>query len=183
MNSAANSRLLYATMASTRRKTNGPPRSSSSQSMTLAVRSGRAANTTTNGIPRGTSTTGPRRSWYVIFCLCITRSLISGDIRRLFLARVFPSSPCLLFLGTGSWRTEGLTREGDGGELQVIHSECDYRLPISEGLAMFNVLQARGVPSKFLMFPDENHVSAACPINCRSTGEPDGGCEDEPWGE
>ena len=24
---------------------------------------------------------------------------------------------------------------------------------------MFNVLQARGVPSKFLMFPDEHHVS------------------------
>jgi hypothetical protein len=25
---------------------------------------------------------------------------------------------------------------------------------------MFNVLQARGVPSKLVMFPDENHVSA-----------------------
>jgi dipeptidyl aminopeptidase/acylaminoacyl peptidase len=24
---------------------------------------------------------------------------------------------------------------------------------------MFNVLQARGIPSKFVMFPDENHVS------------------------
>lgn len=24
---------------------------------------------------------------------------------------------------------------------------------------MFNVLQARGVPSKFVMFPDEHHVS------------------------
>lgn len=39
----------------------------------------------------------------------------------------------------------------------VIHSELDYRLPISEGLAMFNVLQARNVPSKLLVFPDENH--------------------------
>ncbi|KAI0401800.1 prolyl oligopeptidase [Xylaria palmicola] len=39
----------------------------------------------------------------------------------------------------------------------VIHSELDYRLPISEGLAAFNALQTRGVPSKFLMFPDENH--------------------------
>jgi hypothetical protein len=43
--------------------------------------------------------------------------------------------------------------------VQVIHSELDYRLPMSEGLAMFNVLQARGVPSKLLVFPDENHVS------------------------
>ncbi|TDZ73163.1 putative dipeptidyl-peptidase 5 [Colletotrichum trifolii] len=39
----------------------------------------------------------------------------------------------------------------------VIHNELDYRLPISEGLAMFNVLQARGVPSRLVMFPDENH--------------------------
>ena len=31
---------------------------------------------------------------------------------------------------------------------------------MSEGRAMFNVLQARGVPSKLLMYPDENHVSA-----------------------
>ncbi|KAF2164452.1 hypothetical protein M409DRAFT_67949 [Zasmidium cellare ATCC 36951] len=39
----------------------------------------------------------------------------------------------------------------------VIHSSKDYRLPISEGLAAFNVLQARGVHSQFLTFPDENH--------------------------
>ncbi|KAK5721087.1 hypothetical protein LTR15_007051 [Elasticomyces elasticus] len=39
----------------------------------------------------------------------------------------------------------------------VIHSEKDYRLPISEGIAPFNVLQARGVESQFLTFPDENH--------------------------
>ncbi|KAI1208791.1 dipeptidyl peptidase [Annulohypoxylon truncatum] len=39
----------------------------------------------------------------------------------------------------------------------IVHSELDYRLPISEGLAAFNALQTRGVPSRFLMFPDENH--------------------------
>lgn len=39
----------------------------------------------------------------------------------------------------------------------IIHSSKDYRLPISEGLAAFNVLQARGVDSQFLTFPDENH--------------------------
>lgn len=42
---------------------------------------------------------------------------------------------------------------------QTIHSELDYRLPVTEGLAAFNVLQAREVPSKLLVFPDENHVS------------------------
>lgn len=39
----------------------------------------------------------------------------------------------------------------------IIHSELDYRLPVTEGLAAFNVLQSRGVPSKLLVFPDENH--------------------------
>jgi dipeptidyl aminopeptidase/acylaminoacyl peptidase len=43
----------------------------------------------------------------------------------------------------------------------IIHNELDYRLPISEGLAPFNVLQSMGIPSKFLTFPDENHVSFA----------------------
>ncbi|KAE8383409.1 putative dipeptidyl-peptidase 5 [Aspergillus bertholletiae] len=39
----------------------------------------------------------------------------------------------------------------------VIHSDLDYRLPVSEGLSLFNILQERGVPSRFLNFPDENH--------------------------
>lgn len=39
----------------------------------------------------------------------------------------------------------------------VIHNDLDYRLPVSEGLAVFNALQVRGVPSRFLNFPDENH--------------------------
>src|SRR6185436_12232146 len=39
----------------------------------------------------------------------------------------------------------------------VIHGELDYRVPIGEGLQMFQALQKKGVPSKFLYFPDENH--------------------------
>lgn len=39
----------------------------------------------------------------------------------------------------------------------IVHNELDYRLPISEGISAFNVLQERGVPSKLLIFPDENH--------------------------
>ena len=42
----------------------------------------------------------------------------------------------------------------------IIHNELDYRLPIGEGLAPFNVLQTKGIPSKFLTFSDENHVSS-----------------------
>ncbi|RKF71689.1 Dipeptidyl-peptidase 5 [Golovinomyces cichoracearum] len=39
----------------------------------------------------------------------------------------------------------------------IIHNELDYRLPISEGIAPFNVLQSKGVESRFLSFPNENH--------------------------
>ncbi|KAB8349463.1 hypothetical protein FH972_023490 [Carpinus fangiana] len=39
----------------------------------------------------------------------------------------------------------------------IVHSDKDYRLPVSEGITMFNVLQELGVPSRFLTFPDENH--------------------------
>jgi len=40
----------------------------------------------------------------------------------------------------------------------VIHSDMDFRLPVSEGIMLFNMLQVKGVPSKFLNFPDESHV-------------------------
>ncbi|KAI1751740.1 dipeptidyl-peptidase V [Xylaria castorea] len=39
----------------------------------------------------------------------------------------------------------------------VVHNEKDFRLPISEGILLFNLLQTRGVPSRLLSFPDENH--------------------------
>ena len=39
----------------------------------------------------------------------------------------------------------------------VIHGGRDYRVDPSQGLAMFQVLQAMQVPSKLLFFDDENH--------------------------
>ena len=48
---------------------------------------------------------------------------------------------------TSNWQTPQL----------VIHSSLDYRLTVAEGLAAFNVLQMRGIESRFLNFPDENH--------------------------
>lgn len=39
----------------------------------------------------------------------------------------------------------------------VIHNEKDFRVPISEGMQAFNAAQMRGIPSRFLMFPEENH--------------------------
>ncbi len=39
----------------------------------------------------------------------------------------------------------------------VIHGNNDYRVPDANGLAYYNLLQARGVPARLVWFPDENH--------------------------
>ena len=39
----------------------------------------------------------------------------------------------------------------------VIHGELDYRVPVTQGIATFTALQRRGIPSRFLYYPDENH--------------------------
>jgi len=40
----------------------------------------------------------------------------------------------------------------------IIHSELDYRVPLNEGQQLFTTLQRKGIPSKFLYFPDEGHL-------------------------
>jgi dipeptidyl aminopeptidase/acylaminoacyl peptidase len=39
----------------------------------------------------------------------------------------------------------------------VIHGERDYRVPHTQGLAVYNVYKAKGVDARLLFFPDENH--------------------------
>jgi dipeptidyl aminopeptidase/acylaminoacyl peptidase len=39
----------------------------------------------------------------------------------------------------------------------VIHNQQDQRVPVNQGIELFNVLQKKGIPSKLLYFPDENH--------------------------
>ena len=39
----------------------------------------------------------------------------------------------------------------------VIHGQLDYRVPVTQGIGAFTALQRRGIPSKFLYYPDENH--------------------------
>ncbi|MEM9301922.1 MAG: S9 family peptidase [Pseudomonadota bacterium] len=46
-----------------------------------------------------------------------------------------------------NWRTPML----------VIHGELDYRVPVTQGLATFTALQRRGIESRLVYFPDENH--------------------------
>jgi dipeptidyl aminopeptidase/acylaminoacyl peptidase len=47
----------------------------------------------------------------------------------------------------GNWKTPML----------VIHGAKDYRVPDIQGLAVFTALQRKGIPSKLLYFPEENH--------------------------
>ena len=46
-----------------------------------------------------------------------------------------------------SWRTPML----------VTHGELDYRVPYAQGISAFTALQRRGIESRLLIFPDENH--------------------------
>jgi dipeptidyl aminopeptidase/acylaminoacyl peptidase len=39
----------------------------------------------------------------------------------------------------------------------VIHGQNDLRVPLNHGIELFNTLQKRGVPSKLVYYPDENH--------------------------
>jgi dipeptidyl aminopeptidase/acylaminoacyl peptidase len=46
-----------------------------------------------------------------------------------------------------NWRTPML----------VVHGEKDFRVVYTQGLSTFTTLQRKGIPSKLLIFPDENH--------------------------
>lgn len=39
----------------------------------------------------------------------------------------------------------------------VIHGQLDYRVPVGQGFELFRTLQTRGVASRMIYFPDENH--------------------------
>ncbi|MEM9075044.1 MAG: S9 family peptidase, partial [Myxococcota bacterium] len=47
----------------------------------------------------------------------------------------------------GAWKSPTL----------ILHGEKDYRVPIGEALALFEALQAHGIDSELVVFPDENH--------------------------
>jgi dipeptidyl aminopeptidase/acylaminoacyl peptidase/uncharacterized lipoprotein YddW (UPF0748 family) len=39
----------------------------------------------------------------------------------------------------------------------VLHGEKDYRVPIGQGFEFYNTLRQKGVPTRLVYFPDENH--------------------------
>ena len=56
----------------------------------------------------------------------------------------FSNSPHLF---VGDWNTP----------ICVIHSEFDFRIVASQGMAAYNAAQIRRIPSRYLYFPDETH--------------------------
>lgn len=39
----------------------------------------------------------------------------------------------------------------------ILHGEKDYRVPYANGTALYGIYQAMGLPSRLVIFPDENH--------------------------
>ncbi len=39
----------------------------------------------------------------------------------------------------------------------VVHGELDYRVPYNQGLELYGMLKAKGVPARIIIYPDENH--------------------------
>jgi dipeptidyl aminopeptidase/acylaminoacyl peptidase len=39
----------------------------------------------------------------------------------------------------------------------VMHGEKDYRVPYGQGLELYGMLKAKGVPARLVLYPDENH--------------------------
>ncbi|HKC12757.1 MAG TPA: S9 family peptidase, partial [Vicinamibacteria bacterium] len=39
----------------------------------------------------------------------------------------------------------------------ITHGERDFRVPVTQGLELYGVLTAKGVPARLVIYPDENH--------------------------
>jgi dipeptidyl aminopeptidase/acylaminoacyl peptidase len=39
----------------------------------------------------------------------------------------------------------------------IVHGQRDLRVPVNHGIELYHALQQKGVPSRLLYFPDENH--------------------------
>ena len=73
--------------------------------------------------------------------------MINGDVHLIMMMKGKDMKIIILNILLKIWNTPHL----------IIHGSRDYRIPITECISAFTTLQIRGIPSRFLHFPDENH--------------------------
>ncbi len=47
--------------------------------------------------------------------------------------------------------------KGFSTPMLILHGERDFRVPVTQGLELYGVLQAKGIPTRLVVYPDENH--------------------------
>ena len=69
-----------------------------------------------------------------------------------------------LMMGTSPWDDPDYDRFSPSRHVRhwktpalILHGEKDYRVPIGEGLALFEALTRQGTDAELVVFPDENH--------------------------
>ena len=62
--------------------------------------------------------------------------------------------------GGGQWNDQSPIRYAQNFSTPTLvsHGERDFRVPLGEGLTNFKILQRRGIPTRFIVFPDEGHM-------------------------
>ncbi len=97
-----------------------------------------------------------RYNAYVCHAGCFDwRSMFAGDAFSWFskeLGADYWKEPQRIEAQSPVSRVAGLTTP-----TLVIHGALDYRVPDAQGLAYYNTLKERGIGSRLLWFPDENH--------------------------
>jgi dipeptidyl aminopeptidase/acylaminoacyl peptidase len=94
---------------------------------------------------------------------CIVNHAGVCDLRTQFAADMTQGRAAAL--GGAPWRdSEAMERynplshaEGFQSPMLVIHGERDYRVPHAQGLEIYNVYKARGLPARLVLYRDENH--------------------------
>ncbi|KDQ16985.1 hypothetical protein BOTBODRAFT_64483 [Botryobasidium botryosum FD-172 SS1] len=73
-----------------------------------------------------------------------------------FFKHDFGGSPWKATATAEKWNPRAFVHKWSTPQL-IFHGSRDFRLPETEGIAAFHALQSLGVPSRLVIFPDENH--------------------------
>jgi dipeptidyl aminopeptidase/acylaminoacyl peptidase len=71
-------------------------------------------------------------------------------------ARAYGGEPWTDLEAVDRWNPARFT-SGYTSPMLVLHGENDHRVPYTQGLAVYGILKAKGVPARLVVYPDENH--------------------------